>query len=1537
MDSGQAHEEKQNDSAEGASAAGFPVVGIGASAGGLKAIGDFLSALPGRPEMAFVVVQHLDPNHDSALADLLRDQTEMTVEQIEDHTTVQPGRVYVIPPGKRLTMSGKKLLLSDPQRPHGQRAPIDEFFRSLAEEQGEHSACVVLSGTGSDGSVGLKSIKECGGAVLVQEPEDADHDGMPKNALATGMVDVSAPAGELARQLIQYHDSAQRIQLPDASDDVPGGEDADLLQKILAQVRMQTSHDFSTYKAATVLRRVKKRMQVCQIAETSDYLAHLRDNEEEARALMKEFLISVTNFFRDRETFEVLEREIIPKLFRDKGRNDTVRVWVAGCATGEEPYSLAMLLCEARGRSSSSPDIQIFASDIDEEALQYARAGLYPDVIGADVRPDRLERFFKQEAGGYRVRKSLQELVLFAQHNLLKDPPFSKLDLVSCRNLLIYLDRDVQHDVFRVFHYALRDEGHLLLGGSETAEVVRELFAPVDKKHRIYSRKPGQARLVLPLRQDGSESPIQARETRRKKNSTLGEVHRELMLDAYAPPSVLVNEESEICYLFGDVGAFLRPVEGEPKYDILQMAPRELRVELRPALFQVFKKGQAQVKRRVRTSSKDGKDRMVDLGVRQVARDDLGERLALVIFDEVELPELQDDGARSEASYDEEVVRQLEDELDRAKHRLDTAIEEYETSNEELKASNEELQSMNEELRSTTEELETSKEELQSTNEELQTVNAELKAKVEQLNRANSDLENLMASTHIGTLFLDSELTISRYTPAATELFNILPADIGRPFQHVSHKIDHEDLTGIARRVLNDLNPVEEEIRGREGGWFLMRVLPYRTLEDRIDGVVLTLVDITERKKAQEEERNRARQQEIVADLRQRALSGGDFDALVDLAVRQIVQTLDVEFCKVLELQPENDALLLCGGYGWKEGRVGIATESSTPDTPAGFTLSSGGPVVVRSFDRERRFEAPQLLEEHDVVSGLSVVLQGAANPFGVLGAYSTRERTFLEGEVQFVQSVANVLGTAIERRRADDALRESERKFRTLFEDSNDAILLADLDTGYFVDANQQAEALTGYSHDELLSMRIGALTIDEEKEKVSREVNELKESGSAHTQRDILRKDGERRTVDISSRIISLGGERVVQGVMRDVTERSRMQKAIQEREATLNTVLDALPAGVVIADAKGRITRDNAATRELWGVPPETDSWEGYRDWVGWWPETGERIKAEEWAMSRALHHGEETHNELVQNQRFGSEEKRYYLNNVAPIRDADGNVVGGVAAMLDVTDRLAAEHELRELNQTLEQRVAERTADLEDRNRELQNFAHIASHDLREPLRKIQSFGGMLQEEATARLNEQENDYLDRMQSAASRMDQLLRDLLAFSRVRTQAQPFAPVDLGKVVEDVLVDYELMIRQTKAKVELNVDAAVQGDTAQLRQLVTNLVGNAFKYRHPERPLHLRIGTSLVAPDEAHLRRADGEVCRMEVEDNGIGFPQEYASQIFDPFNRLHGRDAYEGTGMGLAICRRIVDRHGGLITAEGKPGEGARFVIELPSRQA
>lgn len=845
----------------------FPIVGIGASAGGLSAFEAFFSGMPkeSNPDISFVLVQHLAPDHKSILNEIIQRYTTMHVFEVEDGMKIERNCIYIIPPNYDMAILNGRLQLLEPTEARGRRLPIDFFFRSLAQDQHEKAIGIILSGTGSDGTQGVRAIKAEGGMIIAQKTESCEYDGMPRSAIATGLVDYELLPQEMPEKLIAYAKHVIKITST-ISIKVPNDENA--LKKIFILLRSHTGHDFSNYKLSTINRRLERRMALHQIDSLERYVRYLQHEPDEIEGLFRELLIGVTKFFRDADVFESL-KQIIPKLFASKQYGDPIRIWSTGCSTGEEAYSIAILMQEYMQELNEKFTVQIFATDIDSRAIATARAGVYPSDITADVSVRRLSQFFTPEEDGnkYRIDKVIRDMLIFSEQNVTKDPPFSRLDLISCRNLLIYMDSALQKRLIPLFHYALNPGGILLLGNSETIGEYGNLFDVLDNKSKIFQRKEneeGASRIAMDRLLSGPSSihstPHQIVQNKSvQEKLPLRELTQKALLESIAPTAALVNEYGDILYLYGKAGAYLELPSGEVgTNNILKMVRTGLEYGLTTALHNATTTKEI-VKSAVLKVKINAQYKAVIITIKPIKSATQNTDLYLVVFEEVHLEEGEDE--RVEVSGKDAAIQDVDKrietltcELRTQEEFLKTANQKLQISNEELRSSNEEIQSMNEELQSTNEELETSKEELQSVNEELSTVNAELQTKVHDLSRSNNDMNNLLSGTGIGTIFVDHNLLILRFTPAATKIINLIQGDLGRPVGHiVSNLLGYNSLKEDIQLVLDTLIPKEMEVQSLDAKWFIMRIQPYRTLDNIIEGAVITFVEITENVRLRED------------------------------------------------------------------------------------------------------------------------------------------------------------------------------------------------------------------------------------------------------------------------------------------------------------------------------------------------------------------------------------------------------------------------------------------------------------------------------------------------------------------------------------------------------------------------------------------------------------------------------------------------------------------------------------------------------------
>lgn len=832
------------------------IVGMGASAGGLAALKLFFDHTPNDSGMAFVIVQHLDPTHKSHLTELLAVHTKMKVTEIADGTIVKPNCVYIIPPNKDLSIFHGMLQLTEPKESRGKRKTIDSFFQSLAEDQKEKAIGIVLSGTGAEGTLGLKEIKARGGVTIVQDPKSAQFSGMPNNAIIAKVVDYILAPEKMPEQLLSYIGKINEVTR--LTVDTPKASLSDNLKEIFMMIRNQTGYDFSNYKTNTIVRRITKRSALNKIDTLEDYIDFLRNNPIEIEKLYQDFLIGVTSFFRDPEVFNSVEKKVIPHLLKSCLEKQELRVWVCGCSTGEEAYSLAILFREALEKSKQYIKVTIFASDIDKEAISFARNGTYSEGILANVSAERIIRHFIHLENEYQLKKEIREMVVFAHHNVIKDPPFSKMDLITCRNLLIYMNSELQKKIIPLFHYSLNNEGILLLGTSESIGEYGNLFSAFDSKIKIYKKKAEtiqrkhNATFELPYIQHSPIPPITALATSAVKKINVSTLTEKFLLDNYAPPVAIIDKNNNALYFFGNTGQYLEPPNGEASLNIIEMTKRGLKSDLEAAII----KARA-LKSEVRTLSIDVKVnnhyQTVNLIVKPVLTKEVDLGALMIIFESSEKTNQVNSGKSTKKSdAQKNNMSEIEKELKITREHLQSAISELELSNENLQTTNEEYQSSNEELQSTNEELETSREELQSVNEELITVNTELSGKIEQLSQANDDLNNLLSSIEVATLFLDKNLNIKRFTPEATKIFNLIPSDIDRPVTHLSSNIVYKTLADDVRHALKTLAIKTVDIQATDGKWYHMRILPYRTAENIIEGVLVTFLDITEQKNTEE-------------------------------------------------------------------------------------------------------------------------------------------------------------------------------------------------------------------------------------------------------------------------------------------------------------------------------------------------------------------------------------------------------------------------------------------------------------------------------------------------------------------------------------------------------------------------------------------------------------------------------------------------------------------------------------------------------------
>jgi two-component system CheB/CheR fusion protein len=1087
-----------------------PVAGIVASAGGLEAYKRLLTAMPANSGVAFVLIPHLDPTHESLMVELLARYTRMRVVEAEEGMQVEANRIYIIPPNKYMTIAGGVLRLTGPVERRSSQTSIDVFLRSLAWDLQEKAICIVLSGTGSHGTLGLKAVKANGGMAMVQDPRTAEYDRMPRSAVATGLADYVVPVEQMPEALVGY---VQHFYVNGDRSKEEHLDGQDQLNAVVAVLRAHTKYDFRSYRKRMLVRRVERRMGLNHLDKLDAYLAFLREHPDEIKQLSRDLLISVTSFYRDPEAYKVLQAEVIGPLVESKQPDDAIRVWVPGCATGEEPYSIAILFLEELAKSEKACRLQIFATDVDEEALEVARAGIYPESITTDVSPERLRYFTRVDDTAYQVCKQLRESVTFATQNLISDPPFSKMDLVSCRNLLIYLEPETQRKVIPLIHFSLRQGSFLFLGPSETIVRQTELFEPISKKWRIY-RRIGPNRLDrIEFPASGRTEPLRQRRNVEPESPRIGrivEIAQRTLLEEFVPATVLVNRKCQILYFFGPTSEYLEVPAGEPTNDLLEMVREGLRAKLRKAVQSAMLDGNAVI-------IDDGHIRRggayfpVEVTVKLLQSPRAAAGLMLITF----RPKTEPAPPPPPLSPAEEESRisQLNRELRATKEDLNSSIEELESSNEELRGSNEEVMSMNEELQSTNEELETSKEELQSLNEELTTVNNQLHEKLEELEGATNDLSNLLNCTDIATVFLDTELRIKRFTPASTRMFNLIASDVGRPLSDIAQKYVDPTLLHESQEVLRDLRVREHEVASEGGHWCIRRVLPYRTRDNRVEGVLMTFTDVTQLKNASEKARLLAT---VLMDSND-AVIVHDFDGTI---------------------QVWNSGAERMYGYTEAEALQMNAEALITPEQGHG---------MLATWDRLRRklrvlpYEAVRITKDGrrvDVTVTSTVLLDERGRPVAI----ATTEHDITERKQAQVRLEAEVA-------RQTAILREQQERLRAILNSPDDAIITCDRE-GIIESVNSATERMFGYSTDELIGQNIKTLMMPSFQAEHDVYLQNFLTTGEQKVVglgREVTarRKDGSLFPVDLA--VGEVENYKLYTGILRDASQRRELERQV------------------------------------------------------------------------------------------------------------------------------------------------------------------------------------------------------------------------------------------------------------------------------------------------------------------------------------------------------------------------------------------------------
>lgn len=1697
------------------------VVGIGASERGLNSVKQVFAGMPPGHGVAFVLIHHLGPSQENIALKELRNQTTLSVVEAAEGMQVLADRIHVMPGNRFLNISGSILTLQEPAQCNGLWMPIDQFFCSLAEDQRRRGCAILLSGTGGDGVAGLSEIKANAGRTIVEDPGSEGFPAMTQRAIDMGVVDEVLPVKAMAEAIVGMAEQviSDTRDLPAESPEF----DADL-KDILDILRAKVGHDFRCYKPNTIVRRIRRRMTLAKMATFAAYAGFLREAPDEVGLLQKDLLIGVTDFFRQPQAWDILQKKVIADILEKAEPGGEIRVWVPGCSTGQEVYSLAMLLAEEVEKKGKEAVVQIFATDSDVASLGSARNGTYSvDEIGKNFSRERLKRFFERKDGRYQVIKKLREQIVFAPQNLTSDPPFSRLDLVSCRNLLMYFEQPVQEKIIALFHFALREGGYLFLGTAETVGDRVDLFEPVSKKWRIY-RRIGVDRplgLDIPVRPTdkpfsaAGKPPVPATHSR----LSLASAAQQMLLDRFAPACVIIDRKLQVLYVHGDVENYLTFPPGELTTRVVDMAREGLRARLRGAISKSLEINKpvsltARV-RRGSTGLTTGRQNSVAVkaSVSPLRHPTEVDGLLLIAFEDYHLPIA---GAQPKGDGRSD-IQQLEDELKVTREELQSTIEQLGNSNDQLKAYNEEVTAANEELQSANEEMETSKEELQSLNEELNTINARLQEKVEELESVNNDMVNLLSSTSIATVFLDKQLRVRRFTPASTTLLSLIPSDLGRPIGDILRRFRDEALLEHAAKVLADLTPITKEVQAEDGRWYIRSITPYRTQDDRIEGVVITFVDVCELKESEEalreakdhletrvkerttelEQANRALQEEIAerrkAEQAFKAERQRFNDVLETLPAYVVLLTPDyrvsfankffrerfgedhgrrcfeylfnrTEPCEICETYK---VLKTMEPYDWEwtgpDGRnydihdfPFVDTDGSSLILEMGIDITErkraeeelrrhkerledlirertaelesrneqlAGEIAERmrteealrraKEEWERTFDSvPDLIaildEKHRVVRANRAMAERlrctpgecvglpchvAVHGTKVPPAFCPHTRTladclehtaevhedrlgghFLVSTTPICDEQGKMLGSVhvardiTQRKAAEEAIRDSEQDLNFAQAVAHTGSWRLDLRRNKLVWSDETHRIFEIPKGTPMTYQAFLETIHPDDRKYVDRKWTAATQGEPYDIEHRIVVGDTvkwvrERAELELDTDGSLLGGF----GIVQDITERKRVEESLRETEAR-SRLLSWTASALLATDNPQRIVNelcgeimanldcqaffnflvDEQAGKlhlNAWAGIPEEEA--GKIEWLDFGAAVcGCAARDKVPIVAEDIFHSDDPRTELV---------RPYGIQAYAchPLM-VQGRLIGtlsfgtktrsffseqDLALMKTVTDQVATAmermrlvEELQKSRDQLELRVQERTAELVRRNKELQEFVFVASHDLREPLRKIQTFGDLVGRNSSEALANADRNCISRMQGAAARMQTLLDSLLRYSRVTNHKEPFQETDMIKSVEEALSNLEVVVGEKKARLEVGQLPTVEADGVQMVQLFQNLISNALRFQSPNNIPIVRIHAKTV-----ENRFGGKNAYEISIEDNGIGFDEKYLDKIFKPFQRLHGRDEYEGVGIGLAICRKIVEHHRGTLTAMSTPGKGATFIVTLPRKQS
>ena len=1316
----------------------FYIIGIGSSAGGLKALGEFFDNCPSDTGFAFVIIQHLSPDYKSLMPELLSRHSQMSVKEAKEGDTVTPNHVYLIPGEKNLQIKNGKLELTKRPPSNQINFSIDIFFNSLAIEQRERALAIILSGTGSDGTKGAKAIKEIGGTVFAQSLDSADFDGMPRSVIHQGLADYVLEPKEMGRELVDFVSHNKHVLPIPLEKEITNDES---LVRILKIIKKHVGYDFFSYKKPTLLRRTAKRISITKSQTVENYIDYLHDHPNEKLLLTQEFLIGVTKFFRDSAAFEILKKDVIPAIVRGKGKGETIKIWIVACSSGEEAYSITILLEQYLRLTKTKIKYKVFATDLDDRGIEVATKGIYNESIEAEVPPDILSDYFVKKEDKYQIKPSIRKNIIFSKHDVLQNPPFNKMDLVSCRNMLIYMENDIQHKVLSSLHYALNLNGYLFLGNSENLGLLDKNFDEVSSKWKIYKNIQPE-RIVNTKKGDvwrvdrGVQSKYQTSHRGSNIEDKIAKSINKLLMDAMSAVSICIDENFEIIHASGKLKKYIIYPEDGYSNNLLKILPDDLNVPLAIAIRKVSLNPEQTVEKRLKLVLADKL-----INIRLLVRyfnivSPTSRSFLITIVEEFERDLNDEDGLEiaAAAGSNIEQVHELQQALDETRESLQTTIEELETSNEEMQATNEELLASNEELQSTNEEL-------QSLNEELHTVNAELQEKNQQLVELNSDVENLIKNINTGTIFLDKAFRIRKYTPAITEHFQLRIEDIGRPIDHFSGTLGGADLVKYSQEVTKTLQPFTKEVKSLSGCWFKMQIFPYRSQEDSIQGVVINFIDIHESKKAIQE-----------------------------------TEKLNGFLSHIMEYNP---AVLYLYDVIKQEN-----------------IYSSSNIAEIAGYTKEE------------------IKLMGA----GFL------EKIVHEDDYQSILAHHEKI-----KNQKDDAVNQIE--YRIIHKKTKEPIWLLSSD-----------------------------------------KINKRNKKGEVET----------------------------ILGIVQEISHLKKMEAKLKRSEERFRLAINATRSG--LWEWSNLLTDDIWCSEDFCNLLGYSEmqmntSFSGFLRLIHPDHKLSFRKKLE----SHIKKGGAFEKEVLIKTNEKGY--RWFRVNGRVQYSDKNATIQKIVGTLLDIHHRKDSERKMQELNV------------------ELERFAYLASHDLKEPLRTVTSFTQLFKEEYSDRLDENAFTYLNFIEKASSRMITLTNDLLVYSQLDNKSLNFEKVDVTNVISNIKDDLLKIINENEAEIKVDKMPKITCDATQIKQLFQNLISNSIKYRSSKNPL---IEIKYREINNSH---------EFVVKDNGIGIPKKHFVKIFEVFKRLHSQSEYEGTGIGLANCKRIVDNHKGEIFVKSKENEGSEFFVLIP----